>query len=232
MSTREKLPYVDLKALKGLFTKTNSDLLEAEQLRVCENADFFDEYGSLSKLKGNRRVLSSIYTETGIVKPISWLEFYKQPDLDGQIIRHTLAANGTRISRLESDGTFTPLVTNRTEGLFATSDQLDRFLFITNVDPDHTGVGDTLLKYDGAVMSQWGLTPPGSQEIVEEDFFSNQKRLYDQYAGMFPSFEVFRKWFTILTEDFQSMVLINRGPTKNIMDKVLKFKASSPISFK
>jgi hypothetical protein len=177
LSVREKLPYIDLRGFKGLFTKSSPDVLEAEQLRVCENADFFEKYGALSKIKGNKRILTTPYTEDGVRQPISWISFYKQSNLAGQILRHTLVAAGSIIARVEDDGSLTTLATGRTSGLFATDDQLNRFMFITNQDPDDTGRGDDNVKYDGAVLTNWGVTPPGSQEVVRESFYllSNNK---------------------------------------------------------
>lgn len=61
--------------------------------------------------------------------------------------------------------------------------------------------------------------------LLSEDFYSNQKRLYDHYAGMFPTFEEFRKVLIQLTNDFNCMVLNNRVVAKNISDKVFYFKA-------
>jgi hypothetical protein len=121
LSVREKLPYIDLRGFKGLFTKSSPDVLEAEQLRVCENADFFEKYGALSKIKGNKRILTTPYTEDGVRQPISWISFYKQSNLAGQILRHTLVAAGSIIARVEDDGSLTTLATGRTSGLFAPS---------------------------------------------------------------------------------------------------------------
>lgn len=63
--------------------------------------------------------------------------------------------------------------------------------------------------------------------LLAEDFISNQKRIYDHYAGMFPSFETFRQVFTQLTDDFGCMVIVNRGPRKNLMEKLFYFKAEN-----
>jgi len=63
--------------------------------------------------------------------------------------------------------------------------------------------------------------------LLAEDFYSNQKRLYDHYAGMFPTFDFFRQVFLQLTDDFGSMVIVNRGSRKDILDKVFHFKAAN-----
>ncbi len=61
--------------------------------------------------------------------------------------------------------------------------------------------------------------------LLYNDFFNNQKRLFDHYAGMFPTFDFFRQVFLQLTEDFGCMVIVNRGAKKNLIDKVFYFKA-------
>jgi hypothetical protein len=63
--------------------------------------------------------------------------------------------------------------------------------------------------------------------LLSEDFFSNQKRLYDHYAGMFPSFKAFRDVFCDLTEDYGCMVISNRGARKDLTDKVFWYKADN-----
>ena len=172
MSDRPRLPYVELVGLTGLVTKSSPEVTKETQLRVAQNCDFFEEYGSIAKIKGSSRVLSSIYQENSITKPISWIGFHKAAGLDGSITRHVLAATGTRLSRVESNGSLTTLATGRLSGRFHTSARLGRFTYISNYNPDLVGDGDALKKYDGAVISNWGLTPPGSQEIIRDDFNS------------------------------------------------------------
>jgi len=170
MSSRPKQPFIELIGWQGLYTKSSPEVLKESQLRIAQNCDFFEEYGSVAKIKGSSRVLSSIYTESSVVKPISWIGFHKSPDLDGSILRHVLAATGTRLSRINTDGSLTTLATGRRSGRFHTSARLSRFTFISNQNPDLVGDGDDMVKYDGCVLSKWGLTPPGSQEIIRETF--------------------------------------------------------------
>ena len=63
--------------------------------------------------------------------------------------------------------------------------------------------------------------------LLADDFYSNQKRLYDHYAGMFPTFDFFRQVFLQLTDDFGSMVIANRGARSSILDKVFFYKADN-----
>jgi hypothetical protein len=63
--------------------------------------------------------------------------------------------------------------------------------------------------------------------LLKEDFYSNLKRLYDHYAGMFPTFDSFRLVFKELTANFGSMVIVNRGAVDCFLDKVFWYKAEN-----
>ncbi len=166
---REHVPYLDIKGFQGLFTKSTPEVLQAEQLSAAENCDFFEEYGSIAKIRGSSRILNTPHLENGSAAKISWVEFHKTADLDGTILRHTLCAAGSVLGRVEN-GLITPLLTGRTPDLYHTSTPLDRFTYITNYDPDKVGVGDDLVKYDGAVMTNWGVKPPGAEVTVVDEF--------------------------------------------------------------
>jgi len=68
--------------------------------------------------------------------------------------------------------------------------------------------------------------------LLAEDMTSNRKRLYDHYAGMFPTFDIFQQVFSELTENFGCMVINNRIHSKNISDKVFWYRAKPTPSFK
>ncbi len=68
--------------------------------------------------------------------------------------------------------------------------------------------------------------------LLAEDFISNRKRLYEHYAGMFPSFDIFQSVFSELTEHFGCMVINNRIHSKNITDKVFWYRAKEVPHFK
>ena len=68
--------------------------------------------------------------------------------------------------------------------------------------------------------------------LLAEDIISNRKRLYEHYAGMFPSFDIFQQVFNDITEDFGCMVINNRIHSKNITDKVFWYKAKEVPEFK
>ena len=61
--------------------------------------------------------------------------------------------------------------------------------------------------------------------LLAEDTISNLKRIFDHYAGIFPDFGSFRQVFSQLTDDFGSMVIINRGARKSFLEKVKWYKA-------
>jgi hypothetical protein len=63
--------------------------------------------------------------------------------------------------------------------------------------------------------------------LLKEDFYSNLKRLYDHYAGMFPTFDSFRLVFKELTADFGAMVIVNRGACDSFLDKIFWYKAQN-----
>jgi hypothetical protein len=67
--------------------------------------------------------------------------------------------------------------------------------------------------------------------LLAEDFPSNRKRLYEHYAGMFPTLAIFEQVFAEITEDYGIMVIDNRVHSKNITDKVYWYKAKETKEF-
>ena len=68
--------------------------------------------------------------------------------------------------------------------------------------------------------------------LLAEDTISNRKRLYEHYAGMFPTFDIFQQVFSDITQDYGIMVINNRVHSKNITDKVFWYKAKPVSKFK
>lgn len=70
--------------------------------------------------------------------------------------------------------------------------------------------------------------------LLAEDFNSNVKRIYDHYAGMFPTFDAFKQVFFQLTDNYGAMVIANRGARKNFLEKIYWYKAPDleSINFK
>jgi len=61
--------------------------------------------------------------------------------------------------------------------------------------------------------------------LLADDFISNQKKLYEHYAGMFRTFNIFREIYTKLTQDYGCMVIVNRGARANFLEKIFWYKA-------
>lgn len=68
--------------------------------------------------------------------------------------------------------------------------------------------------------------------LLAEDIISNQKRLYDHFAGMFPTFDIFKQVFTEITQNYGIMVINNRVHSTNISEKVFWYKAKQVPKFK
>jgi hypothetical protein len=52
--------------------------------------------------------------------------------------------------------------------------------------------------------------------ILREPNISNRKRLYEQYAGIFPSFEIFCQVMDQCTENFECLVIDNTAQSNRI----------------
>jgi hypothetical protein len=68
--------------------------------------------------------------------------------------------------------------------------------------------------------------------LLAEDTISNRKRLYEHYAGMFPTFDIFQQVFTDITENYGIMVINNRVHSKNLTDKVFWYRAKTVPTFR
>jgi len=67
--------------------------------------------------------------------------------------------------------------------------------------------------------------------LLAEDFVSNQKRLYEHYAGMFPTLDIFKQVFIDATDDFGCLVIDTKTKTKVLEDKVFWYKAKEVKDF-
>lgn len=68
--------------------------------------------------------------------------------------------------------------------------------------------------------------------ILRENFISNRKRIYEQYAGMFPSFDVFCQVMDQCTEDFNCLVINNNAKSNKLEDQVFWYKADTHQDFR
>ena len=67
--------------------------------------------------------------------------------------------------------------------------------------------------------------------ILRENYVSNRKRLYEHYAGMFPSFEMFCQVMDQCTENFECLVIHNNAKSNKLTDQVFWYKAESHPPF-
>jgi len=68
--------------------------------------------------------------------------------------------------------------------------------------------------------------------ILRENYVSNRKRLYEHYAGMFPTFEMFCQVMDQCTEDYECLVINNNAKSNKLTDQVFWYKADSHPEFK
>ena len=67
--------------------------------------------------------------------------------------------------------------------------------------------------------------------ILRENYVSNRKRLYEHYAGMFPSFEMFCQVMDQCTENYECLVINNNAKSNKLTDQVFWYKAESHPPF-
>ena len=68
--------------------------------------------------------------------------------------------------------------------------------------------------------------------ILRENYVSNRKRLYEHYAGMFPSFEMFCQVMDQCTENQECLVINNNAKSNKLCDQVFWYKAEERPAFK
>ena len=68
--------------------------------------------------------------------------------------------------------------------------------------------------------------------ILRENYVSNRKRLYEHYAGMFPTFEMFCQVMDNCTENYECLVINNNSKSNKLQDQVFWYKANSHDNFK
>jgi len=67
--------------------------------------------------------------------------------------------------------------------------------------------------------------------ILRENYVSNRKRLYEHYAGMFPTFEMFCQVMDQCTENYECLVINNNAKSNKLEDQVFWYKAEPHNSF-
>ena len=68
--------------------------------------------------------------------------------------------------------------------------------------------------------------------IHRDNLISNRKRIYENYAGMFPSFDYFCQVMDQTTSDFEVLVINNNSRSNKLQDQVFWYKAQSHEGFR
>ena len=68
--------------------------------------------------------------------------------------------------------------------------------------------------------------------ILREPYITNRKRIWENYAGMFPTFESFHKSWINATENFECLVINNNAKSNNLQDQIFWYKAQPHGDFK
>ena len=61
--------------------------------------------------------------------------------------------------------------------------------------------------------------------ILRDNYLSNRKKIYENYAGMFPTFESFCQIMDSCTENYECLVLDNSVRSNKLQDQVFWYKA-------
>jgi len=67
--------------------------------------------------------------------------------------------------------------------------------------------------------------------ILRENYIANRKRIYDNYAGMFPTFESFCQVMDQCTENYECLVINNNSKSNKLQDQVFWYKADDHNDF-
>lgn len=68
--------------------------------------------------------------------------------------------------------------------------------------------------------------------ILRENIINNRKKLYEQYAGMFPTFDMFSSTMDQCTENYECLVIDNTIQSNKIEDQIFWYKAEPHSEFK
>ena len=68
--------------------------------------------------------------------------------------------------------------------------------------------------------------------ILRENYISNRRRIYDNYAGMFPTFESFCQVMDQCTENYECLVINNNVKSNRLQDQVFWYKADNHNDFR
>ena len=68
--------------------------------------------------------------------------------------------------------------------------------------------------------------------ILREPYITNRKRIYENYAGMFTTFESFCQVMDQCTENYECLVIANNAKSNKLGDQIFWYKASAHNNFR
>ena len=68
--------------------------------------------------------------------------------------------------------------------------------------------------------------------ILREPYIANRKRIYENFAGMFPTFESFCQVMDQCTENYECLVVSNNAKSNRLEEQIFWYKASAHGNFK
>jgi AAA+ ATPase superfamily predicted ATPase len=68
--------------------------------------------------------------------------------------------------------------------------------------------------------------------ILREPYLTNRKRIFENYAGMFPTFDSFCQVMDQCTENFECLVINNNAKSNKLQDQIFWYKAQNHPDFR
>ena len=68
--------------------------------------------------------------------------------------------------------------------------------------------------------------------ILREPYIANRKRIWENYAGMFPNYESFAQVMDQCTENYECLVIDNNAKSNKLQDQIFWYKAQPHGDFK
>lgn len=68
--------------------------------------------------------------------------------------------------------------------------------------------------------------------ILRDPYISNRRRIYENYAGMFPTFEAFCQIMDQCTENYECLVINNNTKSNKLQDQIFWYKADGHGDFR
>ena len=68
--------------------------------------------------------------------------------------------------------------------------------------------------------------------ILREPYIANRRRIWENYAGMCPTFESFCQVMDQCTENFECLVINNNSKSNKLQDQIFWYKAANHVNFR